>query len=328
MNVVEISAYGAPEVLRIAQRERPRPGPGEILIRVRASGINRPDILQRKGYYAPPPGVSDILGLEVAGVIEGGDAWAMEQAGLALNDRVCALLAGGGYAEYCLAPVEQCLKVPDGLSDIEAASLPEACFTVWSNLFDRGALQPDEFVLVHGGSSGIGVTAIQMAKAWGARVGVTAGSQDKLEACKMLGAECLIHYPTQDFVEATLAWTQGRGADVILDMVAGDYIQRDLACLAKEGRLILIAVQGGARTQFDAAQLMLRRLTITGSTLRPRPLTFKSSIARSLRRVVWPWIESGIFKPVVFRQYPAAEVVSAHRLMESHEHIGKLVLTW
>ena len=312
----------------MAQRDRPRPGPGELLIRVRASGINRPDILQRKGYYAPPPGASDILGLEVAGVIEEGDPYAMEQAGFALNDRVCALLAGGGYAEYCLAPVEQCLKVPGGLTEVEAASLPEACFTVWSNLFDRGGLQPGESVLVHGGSSGIGVTAIQMAKAWGARVAVTVGSQSKAQACQALGAECLIHYPSQNFVEETLSWTQSRGVNVILDMVAGDYISRDLACLAEEGRLIIIAVQGGAQSKFDAAQLMLRRLTITGSTLRSRSLAFKASIARSLCRFVWPWIESGLLKPVVFRQYAVAEVVSAHRLMESHEHIGKLVLTW
>ena len=325
MNVVEISAFGGPEVLRLAERDRPVPSSGEVLIQVRASGINRPDVLQRKGHYAPPPGVSEIPGLEVSGVIEGGDAQALASAGLVMGERVCALVAGGGYAAYCVAPVGQCLPVPGGLSDVEAASLPEACFTVWSNVFDRARLQPGESILIHGGSSGIGVTAIQMAKAWGARVLVTVGSDEKAEVCRSLGADLAINYRTQDFVEQVQHWTQGRGVDVILDMVAGDYVEREISCLSDDGRLVIIAVQGGSRAKLDAAAVLRRRLTITGSTLRARPLAFKSAIARSVRRTVWPWVESGLVKPVVYQQFQAADAAMAHILMESNRHIGKLV---
>lgn len=328
MNVVEISAFGGPEVLRLAERLWPVPSSGEVLIKVRASGINRPDVLQRKGHYAPPPGVSEIPGLEVSGVIEGGDVQALASVGLVMGDRVCALVAGGGYAAYCVAPVGQCLPVPRGLSDVEAASLPEACFTVWSNVFDRARLQPGESILIHGGSSGIGVAAIQMAKAWGARVLVTVGSDEKAEVCRSLGADVAINYRTQDFVEQVQHWTKGRGVDVILDMVAGDYVERETSCLSDDGRLVIIAVQGGSRAKVDAAAVLRRRLTITGSTLRARPLEFKSAIARSVRRTVWPWVESGLFKPVVCRQFQAGEAAMAHSLMESNRHIGKLVLTW
>lgn len=328
MNVVEISAFGGPEVLRLAERDRPVPSSGEVLIQVRASGINRPDVLQRKGHYAPPPGASEIPGLEVSGVIKGGDVQTLASAGLVMGDRVCALVAGGGYAAYCVAPVGQCLPVPGGLSDVEAASLPEACFTVWSNVFDRARLQPGESILIHGGSSGIGVTAIQMAKAWGAQVLVTVGSDKKAEVCRSLGADHAINYRSQDFVAQVQHWTQGRGVDVILDMVAGDYVERDMSCLSDDGRLVIIAVQGGSRASLDAAAVLRRRLTITGSTLRARPLEFKSAIARSVRRTVWPWVESGLFKPVVFQQFQAGEAPMAHSLMESNRHIGKLVLTW
>ncbi len=328
MKVIEISSYGAPEVLRVAERPVPVAGAGELLIRVTASGVNRPDVLQRKGHYPVPPGASDIPGLEVAGVVESGDAQAMAEAGLAVGDRVCALVAGGGYAQWCVAPVAQCLPVPAGWSDVEAASLPETCFTVWSNVFDRAALKPGETLLVQGGSSGIGVTAIQMAKALGATVIVTVGSDDKAAACRALGADHAINYKTQDFAEQAKALTGGRGVDVILDMVAGDYIARELTCLADDGRLVLIAVQGGVKSAIDAGQVLRRRLTITGSTLRPRPVAFKAAIARSLRERVWPLLATGSIKPVIFRSFAAEEAAQAHGLMESNQHIGKLVLTW
>ncbi|TSE27129.1 Phthiocerol/phenolphthiocerol synthesis polyketide synthase type I PpsC [Tepidimonas aquatica] len=328
MNAIEISAYGGPEVLRLVQRPRPQPGEGEVLIRVSASGINRPDVLQRRGHYAPPPGASDLPGLEVAGVIESGDVEAMEAAGLRIGQRVCALLAGGGYAEYCVAPVGQVLPVPHGWSDVEAAGLPETFFTVWSNVFDRGRLQAGETLLVHGGASGIGVTAIQMARAMGAQVIVTVGSRDKASACLRLGAAHAILYREQDFVAEVKRHTQGRGADVILDMVAGPYVARDIECLADDGRLVIIAVQGGTDARFDAGQVLRRRLTITGSTLRPRPVAFKAAIARELRRHVWPLIERGAIRPVVHRVLPAAQAAEAHALMEADTHVGKIILDW
>ena len=328
MKTIEISAPGGPEVLRLGERAMPVAGAGEALIRVAASGVNRPDVLQRKGFYPVPPGASDIPGLEVAGVIESGDASALASAGLAVGDRVCALVAGGGYAEYCVAPVGQCLPVPAGLSDIEAASLPETFFTVWSNVFDRVGLKAGETLLVQGGSSGIGVTAIQMAKAAGAHVIVTVGSDDKAQACLALGADHAINYKTADFVAEVKRLTEGRGVNVILDMVAGSYVARELACLADDGRLVIIATQGGNEAQIDAGQVLRRRLTVTGSTLRPRPVAFKAAIAAALRSRVWPSLASGVIKPVIFKVFPAQEAAQAHALMESNQHIGKLVLTW
>ncbi len=328
MRAVEISSFGAPDVLRLGQRPVPQPGVGELLIRVAASGINRPDVLQRGGHYAPPPGASDLPGLEVAGVIEAGDTQAMASAGLKVGDRVCALVAGGGYAQWCVAPVGQCLPVPAGLNDIEAASLPETFFTVWSNVFDRGRLQAGEFLLVQGGSSGIGVTAIQLARAWGATVIVTAGSDEKCAACIELGASHAINYKTQDFVAEVQRITNGRGVDVVLDMVAGDYVAREVECLAEDGRLVIIAVQGGVKSSFNAGLVLRRRLTITGSTLRPRSVEFKAAIAQSLRSRVWPLIEQGKVRPVIYQTFDAGDAAAAHALMESNQHTGKIVLTW
>ena len=328
MRAVEISSFGAPDVLRLGQRPVPQPGVGELLIRVAASGINRPDVLQRAGHYAPPPGASDLPGLEVAGVIEAGDTQAMASAGLKVGDRVCALVAGGGYAQWCVAPVGQCLLVPAGLNDIEAASLPETFFTVWSNVFDRGRLQAGEFLLVQGGSSGIGVTAIQLARAWGATVIVTAGSDEKCAACIELGASHAINYKTQDFVAEVQRITNGRGVDVVLDMVAGDYVAREVECLAEDGRLVIIAVQGGVKSSFNAGLVLRRRLTITGSTLRPRSVEFKTAIAQSLRSQVWPLIEQGKVRPVIYQTFDAGDAAAAHALMESNQHTGKIVLTW
>ncbi len=328
MLAIAITRPGGPEVLERVERPDPVPAAGECLIRVAASGVNRPDVLQRKGGYPPPPGASELPGLEVAGEIVAGDAAALAAAGLAVGDRVCALVSGGGYAQLCVAPVGQCLPVPQGWSLVEAASLPETCFTVWANVFERAALQAGETLLIHGGSSGIGVTAIQMAKAQGARVLVTVGSADKAAACVALGADVAINYREQDFVEATLAATAGRGADVILDMVAGDYIARDLKALADDGRVAIIAVQGGVQAQIDAGQVLRRRLTISGSTLRPRSVEFKSALAQALRGRVWPLLESGRVRPVVFRELPAERAAEAHALMESNQHIGKIVLTW
>ncbi len=299
-----------------------------MLIRVAASGVNRPDVLQRKGLYPVPPGTSDIPGLEVAGTIESGDAAAMSAAGFAVGDRVCALVAGGGYAELCVAPIAQCLASPANLSDIEAASLPETFFTVWSNVFDRARLQPGETLLVHGGSSGIGVTAIQFAKAWGSTVIVTVGSAEKAAACRALGADHAIDYKTLDFVAETLRITGGAGTNVVLDMVAGEYIGRDVKCLAEDGRIVVIAVQGGVNATIDASLVLRRRLTITGSTLRPRPVAFKGAIAASLKKTVWPWLESSRVKPVIHEVFPADQASRAHELMESNRHIGKLVLAW
>jgi NADPH2:quinone reductase len=288
------------------------------------------------GRYPPPPGASDLPGLEVAGVIVSGDAAALSSAGLAPGDRVCALVSGGGYAEYCVAPVAQCLPVPAGLDDAEAASLPETFFTVWTNVFDRGRLAAGETLLVQGGTSGIGVTAIQLAKAAGARVIATAGSDEKVAACLRLGADHAINYRTADFSQEALRLTEGRGVDVILDMVAGDYVQREVDCLAEDGRLVIIAVQGGVESGFNAGRVLRRRLTITGSTLRPRPVAFKGAIGRALREQVWPWIEQGRVRPVIHARLAALEAgaglpsgaARAHALMEGGQHVGKIVLTW
>ncbi len=328
MQAVEISAFGAPEVLRLTERPTPVAGAGEVLIRVRASGVNRPDVLQRSGAYPPPPGASDLPGLEVAGVIESGDAAAMSAAGLKMGDRVCALVAGGGYAEYCVAPVGQCLPVPAGFDDVQAASLPETFFTVWSNVFDRARLQPGESLLIQGGTSGIGVTAIQMAKALGARVIATAGSDEKCAACLTLGADHAINYKTQDFAAVARELTDGQGVNVVLDMVAGSYVAREVECLAEDGRLVIIAVQGGVKAEFNAGLVLRRRLHITGSTLRPRPVAFKTAIAQALRERVWPLLEQGRVKPVIHSTFDAARAAEAHVLMESNQHIGKIVLTW
>jgi NADPH2:quinone reductase len=315
-------------VLRRGERAVPVAAAGEVLIRVSASGVNRPDVLQRTGNYPVPPGASDIPGLEVAGVIASGDAAAMAAAGLKVGERVCALVAGGGYAQWCVAPVGQCLPVPEGLDDIAAASLPETFFTVWSNVFDRARLQAGETLLIQGGTSGIGVTAIQMAKALGARVIATAGSDDKCAACLELGADHAINYKTQDFVAAVADLTGGQGANVVLDMVAGAYVAREIDCLAEDGRLVIIAVQGGVKAEFNAGMVLRKRLTITGSTLRPRPIAFKAAIAQALRERVWPLLVQGQIKPVIHQVFPASEAAAAHTLMESNRHIGKLVLTW
>jgi NADPH:quinone reductase len=328
MQAIEISRPGAPEVLRLCARPQPAAGAGEALIRVAASGVNRPDVLQRKGAYPPPPGASDLPGLEVAGVVEGGDAAALREAGLQVGDRVCALVAGGGYAEFCVAPVAQTLPVPKGLSDVEAASLPETFFTVWQNVFHIARLQAGEWLLVQGGSSGIGVTAIQLAKALGAKVIATAGSDEKCTACKALGADHAINYRTQDFSEQTLAFTEGRGVDVVLDMVAGDYVAREVTCLAADGRLALIAVQGGTDSRFDSGAVLRKRLSIVGSTLRPRSVAYKGELAKALRERVWPLIEAGRIKPVVHQVFPAAQAAQAHALMEASTHVGKIVLNW
>jgi NADPH2:quinone reductase len=328
VKAIEISAPGPADVLRPVERPDPAFGAGEALIRVAASGVNRPDVLQRKGLYPVPPGASDIPGLEVAGTIVDGDRAALAAAGLAVGARVCALVAGGGYAQLCVAPVGQCLPSPANLSDVEAASLPETFFTVWSNVFDRARLQRGETLLVHGGSSGIGVTAIQLAKASGATVIVTVGSADKAAACRALGADDAIDYKSQDFVAEVQRITGGKGADVVLDMVAGDYIARDIQCLAEDGRIVIIAVQGGTKSAVDSGLVLRKRLTITGSTLRPRPVAFKAQIAASLKKTAWPWLEAGVVKPVIHEVFAAADAARAHELMESNRHIGKLVLTW
>lgn len=336
MNAIEIRAPGGPEVLVQAMRPVPVPAAGEVLIRVAASGVNRPDVLQRRGAYPPPPGASDLPGLEVAGEVVGGDAAAMAEVGLAPGMMVCALVAGGGYAQYCTAPAAQCLPIPAGLSVVEAAALPETFFTVWSNVFDRGRLQAGETVLIQGGASGIGVTAIQLAKAFGARVIVTVGSDDKAQACLALGADHAINYRSQDFAAEALRITGGRGVDLILDMVAGAYIAREVECLAEDGRLVVIAVQGGVQSSFDASLLLRRRLTLTGSTLRPRPVAFKAAIARALREKVWPLLASGALRPVIHRVFAALDAAEglpsgaarAHALMESGQHVGKIVLDW
>ncbi len=328
MKAIEITGFGSPDVLRQGERPMPVPGVGETLIRVSASGINRPDVLQRMGLYPVPAGASDIPGLEVAGVIEQGDAAALAAAGLRLGDRVCALVAGGGYAEFCVAPIAQCLPVPKGLSDVDAASLPETVFTVWSNLMDRAHLQPGETVLIQGGSSGIGVTAIQLAKALGAQVFITAGSDEKCAACVALGADAAINYKTHDFQTEVARLTAGQGVDVILDMVAGSYVAKEVQSLKDDGRLVIIAVQGGVQSEINAGLVLRKRLTITGSTLRARPVAFKAAIAQACLKVVWPLLAAGRIKPVIHKTFAATDAAKAHALMESNQHVGKIVLTW
>jgi NADPH2:quinone reductase len=324
MQAVVITAPGGPEVLRIESQPVPQPKAGEVLIAVAAAGVNRPDVLQRQGKYPVPKGASPLPGLEVAGTVaalgEGVTEWK-------IGDSVCALTPGGGYAEYCVAPASNCLPVPHGLTPVEAASLPETCFTVWSNVWDRAALAPGESLLVQGGSSGIGVTAIQMARALGHPVFATAGSAEKCAACVQLGATRAINYKTEDFVAVAKEATGGRGVNVILDMVGGEYIPRELDALADDGRLVFIAFLGGAKATVNFGQVLLRRLTISGSTLRPRPVAFKTAIARQLRERVWPLVDSGAIKPVVHATFPLAEAGRAHALMESGAHIGKIVLT-
>jgi putative PIG3 family NAD(P)H quinone oxidoreductase len=323
MAVVEIAAPGPPDVLRPARRPRPEPGPGEALIRVAAAGVNRPDLMQREGKYPPPPGASDIPGLEVAGTIAalGGGVTDWR-----LGDEVCALLAGGGYAEYAVAPAPQCLPVPKGLSLVEAAALPETYFTVWTNVFVRGRLAKGESLLVHGGASGIGTAAIPMARAFGARVFATAGTPEKCAACVRLGAERAIDYRHEDFVAVVREATGGKGVDVILDMVGGDYTPRNLEALAVEGRLVQIAFLHGPRTEMSLLPVLQKRLTITGSSLRPRTVEQKGAIARALREKVWPLVEAGALAPVIHATFPLAQAAEAHRLMESGAHVGKLVL--
>ncbi|WP_292042863.1 NAD(P)H-quinone oxidoreductase [Massilia sp. UBA6681] len=323
MRAIEITQPGKPDVLQLCERPVPVLRAGEVLIKVHAAGINRPDVLQRLGKYPVPPGASDLPGLEVAGEIVDGDYAA---AGFAKGDMVCALVQGGGYAEYCTAPAEQCLPVPKGLSLLEAASLPETFFTVWSNVFDRARLAPGESLLVQGGSSGIGVTAIQLAAALGHRVFATAGSSEKCRACEQLGAERGINYRSEDFASVVKELTGGKGVDVILDMVAGDYIPREIDCLADDGRIALIALLGGAKAEIDLGQVLRRRLSISGSTLRPRPVAFKAAIARSLRERVWPLFEQGKLKPVIYKTFRLAQAAEAHALMESSTHVGKIVL--
>ena len=324
MRAIEIIHPGGPEVLKLCERPLPVLKSGEVLIKVYAAGVNRPDVLQRTGNYPVPPGASDIPGLEVAGEIVDGDF-----AGSAFKkgDMVCALVQGGGYAEYCAAPVAQCLPIPKGLSAIEAASLPETFFTVYSNLFERAKLSGDETLLVQGGTSGIGVTAIQMAQAFGHKVWATAGSDDKCRACEALGAERGINYKTEDFVEVVKAATNGKGVDVIIDMVAGEYVGREISCLADDGRLVIIALLGGASGKIDFGQILRRRLTITGSTLRPRPVAFKQMIADKLHQKVWPLIETGKIKPVIFKTFSLEQAEQAHALMETSTHVGKIMLT-
>jgi NADPH2:quinone reductase len=322
MRAVEITNPGAPEVLKPVDRPMPVPRENEILVKVAAAGVNRPDILQRMGHYPVPPGVSDIPGLEIAGEIVDGSSKLFRK-----GAKVCALVAGGGYAEYCVVPDAQALPMPKGLTPVQAASLPETFFTVWSNVYDRGELAPGETLLVQGGSSGIGVTAIQMAAATGNRVFATAGSDEKCAACLRLGAERAINYRTQDFEKEILAATGGKGVNVILDMVGGDYVPKELKCLADDGRLVFIAYLRGPKTELNIDAVMRRRLTITGSTLRPRPVEFKAAIARNLRDKIWPLIEAGRIKPEIFKTFPLEEAAEAHKLMESSQHIGKIVLT-
>lgn len=324
MRVVEITRPGGPEVLQMASRPVPRPGPGEVCVRVAAAGVNRPDVFQRLGRYAPPPGASDIPGLEVSGTIV---AVGPDVSRWRPGDRVCALLAGGGYAEYCVVPAVQCLPVPRGLDAVRAAAIPETFFTVWTNVFDRGRLQAGEWLLVHGGTSGIGTTAIQLAVAFGAQVIATAGTGEKCKACVSLGARRAVNYRTEDFVEVTLNETGGRGVDVVLDIVGGDYFARNLQVLAAGGRLVQIAHLQGSKVPLDLRLLMQRGLIVTGSLLRPRTPAEKGAIAAALHDRVWPLLESGTVTPRVHATFPLDQAAEAHRLMESGVHIGKIVLT-
>lgn len=323
MNAVEIAQPGGPEVLRVVERPAPQPSTGEVLIRVEAAGINRPDVMQRLGKYPPPPGASDIPGLEIAGVVE---ALGAGVSTLAPGERVCALVSGGGYAEFCAAPAVQCLRVPEGLDMVSAAAIPETFFTVWTNLFQRGGLRGGERVLVHGGTSGIGTTAIQLAEAFDAIVFATAGSEQKCDACRRLGAAVAINYRTEDFVQAVKRETAGAGIDVILDIVGGDYVARNIDCLGMNGRLVQIGAQGGPRASINLTPILQRRLTLTGSTLRARTSEEKGAIARDVEHHVWPLLASRRVAPVIDRTYPLADAAEAHRRLESSEHIGKIVL--
>ena len=323
MIAIEIREPGGPEVLVPVERPRPQASVGDVLIKVVAAGVNRPDVLQRRGRYPPPPGASDIPGLEIAGAIE---AVADGVSGWSAGDQVCALVAGGGYAEYCVAPAAQCLPVPRGLDITAAAGVPETFFTVWTNVFERGRLKPGESILVHGGSSGIGTTAIQLARAFGSRVFATAGSAEKCAACEAMGAERCINYRDTDFVAAIRELTGGNGVDVVLDMVGGDYVPRNLDVLALEGRLVQIGTLGGPNTEINIGVIMQKRLTVTGSTLRARPVADKVRIASAVRDLVWPLLESGAVKPIIHATFPLRDAAGAHRLMESSTHIGKIVL--
>ena len=322
MKAIEITEPGGPEVLQIGELPMPQPAKGQVLVKVHAAGVNRPDILQRQGGYPPPPGAPLTPGLEIAGeVVALGEGVLRYKTG----DRICALVPGGGYAEYCVVAEDNALPVPSGFSMVEAAAIPETYFTVWTNVFDRGRLQAGETILIHGGSSGIGTTAIQLAKAFGSRVVVTAGSDEKCAECLGLGADVAINYRSQDFVEELK--TRGIAPDVILDMVGGDYVARNLRCVAMNGRIVNIAFQKGSKMEIDLLPLMLKRLTFTGSTLRPRSVAEKAEIARSLEAKVWPLFTAGKCKPVIFRSFPLADAAGAHRLMESSQHVGKIVLT-
>ncbi len=323
MRAIDIRQPGPPEVLTLCERPLPELKAGEILIKVHAAGVNRPDVLQRLGHYPVPPGASPLPGLEVAGEIVAGDLAGSQ---FRLGDMVCALVQGGGYAEYCAAPLQQCLPLPAGLSALEAASLPETFFTVWSNVFDRAHLSGAETLLVQGGSSGIGVAAIQIASALGHRVFATAGDDDKCRACEALGAVRAINYRSEDFGAVVKELTGGKGVDVILDMVGGDYLAREIDCLADDGRIALIALLGGAKATVDLGQVLRRRLSISGSTLRPRPVAFKAAIAWRLREKVWPLIEAGTVRPVIYRSFPLEQAAAAHALMESSAHVGKIML--
>lgn len=323
MRAIEITRYGRPEVLQLCQRPMIEAKSGEALIKVHAAGVNRPDVLQRRGHYPVPPGASDLPGLEIAGEIVGGD---LAGSPFGIGDEVCALLQGGGYAEYCVAPLSQCLPIPAGLTMLEAASLPETYFTVWSNVFERGQLASGETLLVQGGTSGIGVAAIQMAVALGHRVFATAGTEDKCRAAESLGAERGINYRTEDFAAVVKALTAGRGVDVILDMVAGSYVPREVDCLADDGRLVIIALLGGAHAEVDLDQILRRRLTITGSTLRPRPAAFKAAIASQLQAQIWPLLETKKIKPIINRTFPLEQADQAHAMMEEGNHVGKIML--
>jgi NADPH2:quinone reductase len=323
MLAMEITQPGGPEVLQPCERPRPSVQPGQVLIKVHAAGVNRPDLLQRIGKYPVPAGASDLPGLEVAGEIVAGHPG---DSGFHIGDQVCALVQGGGYAQYCAADIDLCLPIPRGLSMLEAASLPETYFTVWSNVYDRAHLAPAETLLVQGGTSGIGVAAIQLAAALGNRVFATAGTDEKCRACVALGADRAINYRTEDFAEVVKESTHGKGVDVILDMVGGSYVQRELGCLADDGRLVFIALLGGAKVEVGLGQVLLRRLTVTGSTLRPRSVAFKADIARKLRERVWPLIEDGLIKPVIYRTFPMQDAAQAHALMETSAHVGKVML--
>jgi len=323
MNCIEIPEPGGPEALKTTSRSVPTPAPSEVLIRVEVAGINRPDCIQRQGNYAPPPGTTDIPGLEVSGEIV---AVGVDIKNWSVGDKVAALVAGGGYAEYVAAPFQQCLPIPDGLSMIEAAALPEAFFTVWTNVFERGALKKGETLMIHGGSSGIGTTAIQIASQMGARVITTAGSADKCQACADLGAERTVNYREEDFVEAAREFGDGKGVDVILDMVGGDYIAKNIKSLAPDGRLVQIAFLQGSKVDINFMSVMLKRLTFTGSTLRPQSIERKGEIAAALIENVWPLISSGKIKPVIYKTFALNQVAEGHALMESSQHIGKIML--